>query len=142
MSFNDCTFVAFAVSLNLYLCSLPVYLTTFSQIRRLYDVEWGRMRQCLIATWQKVAVAYFTVHSQNIPGDRVQRTISVKRQARGQNRTRNYLQRNRSTATFCFSSYKNIRFLKNRIRFMRPQDSAYPSWLINRTIYLFALEVS
>lgn len=30
----------------------------------------GRLRQCLIGTWQKVAVAYFTVHTQNISGDK------------------------------------------------------------------------
>jgi len=41
MSLNDCTVLAFFVSFNLYLCSVPVHLTTFSQIRRLYDVEWG-----------------------------------------------------------------------------------------------------
>jgi hypothetical protein len=42
MSLNDCTVLASAVSFNLYLSSVPVYLTTFSQIRRLYDVEWGK----------------------------------------------------------------------------------------------------
>ena len=68
MSLNDCTVVAFAVSFNLYLCSVPVYLTTFSQMRRLHDVEWETFAS-VFETWQKVAGAYFTMHSQNIPGD-------------------------------------------------------------------------
>jgi hypothetical protein len=41
MSLNDCTVLASAFSVNLYLSFVPVYLTTFNQIRRLYDVEWG-----------------------------------------------------------------------------------------------------
>lgn len=41
MSINDYSVLASAVSYNLYFSSVHVYLTTFSQIRRLYYVEWG-----------------------------------------------------------------------------------------------------
>jgi hypothetical protein len=43
MRLNDCPLLVSAVSFNLYLCSIPVYLTTFCQIPKLYDVEWGTL---------------------------------------------------------------------------------------------------
>ena len=67
MSLNNCTVLASALSFNPYLGSVPVYLTKISQIRRLYDFEWGTLRHCLIGAWQKAAVAHFKVKGKAAP---------------------------------------------------------------------------
>jgi len=137
MSLNDCTVLVFAVSFHLHLCSVPVCLTTFSQIRRLCDFEWGAFASVFNWDMAECGCGLFFGAYQKYSWRKVgeQRNISVKKQARGQKSNRNYLHRNRPAATFCFSC-TNIRFLKNRTRFMRPPDPAYSSWLINRAICL------